>query len=258
MWLRLRQIAFVAERLAPVEATLVDVLGVKVCFNDPGVGVFGLHNALFPVGSQFIEVVAPKDPAENTAGRRYLDRRGGDGGYMVITQCDDQVPRREKFKELGIRLVSDHVGKTFVNMQMHPKDTGGSFFEIDEMIGPGADAHDGPWHPAGPNWQAACTERVTAITAATMQCDDPRAVAARWAAIAEVPVRDADEGMALALDNAELRFVPCKDGRPEGLSELDIATAERGTVLAAAERRGVRTGDTQATICGMRLNLVDA
>ena len=252
MWLRLRQIAFVAEELAPVEADLIDVLGVKVCFNDPGVGTFGLHNALYPVGSQFIEVVAPIDPAQDTAGKRYLDRRGGDGGYMVITQCDDQAPRRAKLQELNIRLVSDHAGSSFVNMQLHPKDTGGSFFEIDQMIGEGADGPAGPWHPAGPDWQAGRTDRVRGISAAVMQCDDPQAVAARWSTIAEIPLRS----NVLPLENAELRFVPCADGRPEGLSELDIRTDHPDEVLEAGDRRGVRTGDAQVTICGVRLNLV--
>ena len=252
MWLRLRQIAFVASRLAPVEADLIDVLGVKVCFNDPGVGTFGLHNALYPVGSQFIEVVAPIDPAQDTAGGRYLDRRGGDGGYMVITQCDDQAPRRAKLQELNIRLVSDHAASSFVNMQLHPKDTGGSFFEIDQMIGEGADDPAGPWHPAGPNWQAGRTNRVRGIAAAVMQCDDPGAVAGRWSAIAEIPLR----GNVLPLANAELRFVPCTDGRPEGLAELDIRTDHPSEVLEAGQRRGLRTGDAQVTIGGMRLNLV--
>ena len=252
MWLRLRQIAFVAEKLAPVEADLIDVLGLKVCFNAPGVGAFGLHNALFPVGNQFIEVVAPNDPTENTAGKRYLDRRGGDGGYMVITQCDDQAPRRAKLKELGIRLVSDHAGASFVNMQLHPKDTGGSFFEIDQMIGEAADDPDGPWHPAGPNWQAGRTDRVQGIAAAVMQCDDPAGVAARWSAIAEIPLR----GNILPLENAELRFVPCMDGRPEGLAELDIVASNPDVVLAAADRCGVRMGDAQMMIAGMRLTLV--
>ena len=252
MWLRLRQIAFVAEKLAPVETDLIDVLGVKVCFNDPGVGTFGLHNALFPVGNQFIEVVAPNDLAENTAGKRYLDRRGGDGGYMVITQCDDQAPRRARLDALNVRLVSDHAGASFVNMQLHPKDTGGSFFEIDQMIGEGADEPDGPWHPAGPNWQAARTNRVQGISAAVMQCDDPETVAARWSAIAEIPLR----GNVLPLANAELRFVPCADGRPEGLSELDIVASDLDAVLAAADRRAVRSGDAQVMIGGVRLNLV--
>ena len=31
MWLRLRQIALVAEKLAPVEEELIDVLGIEVC-----------------------------------------------------------------------------------------------------------------------------------------------------------------------------------------------------------------------------------
>ena len=89
MWLRLRQICLVARELKPVEEQLNKVLGINVCFRDPGVAFFGLENALFPIGNQLLEVVAPVE--ENTAGGRYLDRRGGDGGYMVITQCDDHA-----------------------------------------------------------------------------------------------------------------------------------------------------------------------
>ncbi len=84
MWLRLRQIALVAHKLAPVEEALVDILGIEVCFRDPGIDHFGLENALLPIGNQLLEVVAPI--REDTAGGRYLERRGGDGGYMVITQ----------------------------------------------------------------------------------------------------------------------------------------------------------------------------
>ena len=80
MWLRLRQIALVAERLAPVEAELIDVLGIEVCFRDPGVGHFGLENALFPIGNQLLEGVAPTQ--EQTAGGRYLERRGGDSALF--------------------------------------------------------------------------------------------------------------------------------------------------------------------------------
>ena len=137
-------------------------------------------------------------------------------------------------------------------MQLHPKDTGGSFFEIDQMIGEGADDPDGPWHPAGPDWQAGRTDRVQGISAAVMQCDDPEAVAARWSAIAEIPLHD----NVLSLANAELRFVPNADGRPEGLSELDIRTEHPNDVLKAGEQRGLRTGDNQVAIGGVRLNLV--
>ena len=82
----IRQIAFVARDLEPVEAHLTAVLGVDVCFRDPGVGEFGLHNALWPIGHRFLEVVSPTQAG--TSAGRFLDRRGGDGGYMVITQAD--------------------------------------------------------------------------------------------------------------------------------------------------------------------------
>ena len=172
MWLRLRQIALVAEKLKPVEEELGDVLGIAVAHRDPGVGHFGLENAVLPIGNQLLEVVAPV--RENTAGGRYLERRGGDGGYMVITQCDDHVPRRARVEELGVRIVGQFENPEFRHMQMHPRDTGGSFFEIDEQLGPRAHDPDGPWEPAGPDWQQfRRLERVTGIVAAEVQCDDP-------------------------------------------------------------------------------------
>jgi len=252
MWLRLRQIALVAERLAPVEEAICDVLGVAVCYRDPGVAHFGLENALFPIGNQLLEVVAPV--RENTAGGRYLQRRGGDGGYMVITQCDDHAPRRARVNALGVRIAHQFETADFRNMQLHPKDTGGTFFEIDEQLGAHAHDADGPWEPAGPNWRAARqTQRVSAIAAAELQCDDPRAVASRWAEIAELPV---NPDLSITLENATLRFVPCSDGRPEGLGGIDVACADSAAVLAAAERVDARSGDHQVHLCGMRVNLV--
>ena len=255
VWLRLRQIALVAEKLAPVEEELIDALGIEVCFRDPGVGYFGLENALFPIGNQLLEVVAPI--RENTAGGRYLERRGGDGGYMVITQCNDHAPRRARVKDLGIRVVNQYDSDEFRNMQLHPKDTGGSFFEIDEMVGPGAHEPDGPWEPAGKDWQRARRlERVTGILAAEVQCDDPAQVAARWSEIAEIPLFTHEEGCpALPLDNASVRFVSCTDGRPEGLGGIDVACAGKAAVLAAAEARDAVTGLDQVTLCGTRINL---
>jgi hypothetical protein len=255
MWLRLRQIALVADKLAPVEEELIDVLGIEVCFRDPGVAHFGLENALFPIGNQLLEVVAPVQ--ENTAGGRYLERRGGDGGYMVITQCNDHAPRRARVKALGIRLVGQFSTGEFRNMQLHPKDTGGSFLEIDEMMGPGAHDPDGPWEPAGQDWQRARRlSRVKGILAAEVQCDDPEEVAARWAEIAEIALEHEGEHASLPLDNASVRFVPCADGRPEGLGGIDVACTDKAAILAAANARGLETADDQILLCGMRINLI--
>jgi hypothetical protein len=255
MWLRLRQIALVAEELAPVEAELIDVLGIAVCYRDPGVAHFGLENALLPIGNQLLEVVAPVQ--ENTAGGRYLERRGGNGGYMVITQCDEHTPRRARVDALGIRIVNEFETKEFHNMQLHPQDTGGSFFEIDEQLGVGAHDLDGPWHPAGENWKAGQRlDRVTGIAAAEMQCDDPQRVAARWSEIAEINSEEVDGTPTLALDNATLRFVPCTDGRPEGLGGIDVTTADKAALLEAAQARGLVTGTDEVYLCGMRIRLI--
>src|SRR5258707_4757643 len=82
MSIRLRQIALVADKLAPVIEDLKGVFGLEVCYIDPGVGVFGLENSLLPVGNNFIEVVAPIK--EGTAGGRYFKRRGGHGGLQGL------------------------------------------------------------------------------------------------------------------------------------------------------------------------------
>ena len=78
-----------AADLAAAETAIVDRLGVSMCFRDPGVGEFGLHNALFPIGDRLLEVVSPTEPG-TTAGR-LLDRRGGDGGYMAIFETDEAL-----------------------------------------------------------------------------------------------------------------------------------------------------------------------
>jgi len=255
MWLRLRQIALVAEHLEPVEKDLTEVLGLEVCHRDPGVATFGLENILMPVGNELLEVVAPV--RENTAAGRYLERRGGAGGYMVITQCDEHEPRQRRVRALGVRVVNQFETAAFRNMQLHPKDTGGSFFEIDEQLG--ADAHlpDGPWEPAGASWQSAKRlDRVTGIVAAEVQCDDPERVARRWGEIAELPVSQAGAGWRMPLDNAEVRFVPCNDGRPEGLGGIDVSTADRDAILQAARERNAVSAPDQIRLCGLRINLV--
>ena len=214
--LRLRQIALVAHDLDSVVGELRERLGIEVAFNDPSVATFGLRNAVMPVGNQFIEVVSPTK--EGTAGGRYLDRRGGDGGYMVILQADEHDARREHVIELGIRRVLEHQSEHYTIMQLHPADTGGSFLEIDHQVG-GEDIEDGPWEPAGPGWQRARrTDLVAGIAAAEIQSPDPDRLAARWSEILQVPV----DGNEIALDNATLRFVEATDGRGEGLGGLDL------------------------------------
>lgn len=256
MWLRMRQLALVANKLAPVVDDLRAVFGLEVGHRDPGVKVFGLENALLPVGSQFIEVVAPIQ--ENTAGGRYLERRRGDGGYMCILQCDEHAPRKRRAADLKIRKALEDDSAEYSIMQLHPRDTGGTFLEIDYQKG--GESFDGPWMPAGRNWKPAVrTDVVRAIAAAEIQSPEPAALAERWARILELPLtRDARDHAAIRLDIGTIRFVKDTDGRGEGLGGIDLVAVDRARALAAAKKRECKIDGDTVMIGGVRFGLVDA
>lgn len=257
MSIRLRQICLVANKLAPVIEDFKAIFGLEVCFIDKGVAVFGLENSLMPVGNNFIEVVAPVK--EHTAAGRYLKRRRGDGGYMVICQCDSaatQLARKERARTLNIRVAWEHETAEFHGMQLHPADTGGAFFEIDwDAKG----EPEGNWGPAGGSkWPSARhTDVITDYTAVELQSADPRGLAERWSSIAEIPLRkDARGRFEMPLDNATVRFVEVSDGRGEGLGGIDIRVADRKRLMEAAAACGCRVSDDQVNICGTRFYLV--
>lgn len=252
MWLRLRQICLVAADIEAVTAQFERVFDLRVCYIDPGVGRWGLENRLLPIGNQLLEIVSPV--RHGTAAGRYLDRRGGDGGYMVITQCDDISVRRARVEALGVRVANELKYEDYDGMQLHPRDTGGSFFEIDQQLTD--DAPDGDWHPAGPRWRDyRRTDIVDAITGAELQSPDPWKLAERWGNIAELPVVSDQGAHSMQLENAELRFVDLKDSRGEGLSALHLHAVDRLAALERARSEGVLAADEVVEICGMRIHV---
>ncbi|MCH7698067.1 MAG: VOC family protein [Chloroflexi bacterium] len=251
--LRMRQICLVASDLDAVQADLSAIFGLEVCFRDPEIGRLGLHNFLMPVGNNFLEVVAPM--RDGTTAERYIDRRGGDGGYMVITQCDDIMAARERVARLNVRLVADMGQGEDQGIQLHPKDVPGAIVELRQNHG--ADLADPPWDPAGPDWAPARRmDVVRAMVAAEIQTDDPPALAARWGEVFDRQVKTSAAHPEIALDDATIRFVPATDGRPEGLGGLDLQTVDRRRVLEAAEARGCRVSDDLVMVCGVRFRLL--
>jgi len=244
-YFRLRQIALVASDLATTERQIADVLGLEICYRDTGVAKYGLHNALFAMGSTFLEIVAPTQP--NTAAGRYLERRQGDGGYMYIVDCDDLEHRREHLLKQGVRLVEDLKSSegalTGEALHLHPRDTGGCLLSIDRHSPQGEDM-SGSYKWAGPDWRKHDrSQTVRAITGARMQCNDPQATAQRWSELLERPAARDGNVWTIELDNARARFSELEDDRGEGLSAVRLACHDKAAILAAAERAGAPTGE---------------
>lgn len=251
-YLRLRQLCLVAESLEPAIADLAAIFGLEICYRDATVAKYGLVNALLPVGTSFLEVVAPRQ--EGTAAARYLKRRKGDGGYMVILDCHDIERRRAHVQTIGVRIANPVAYETYTGIQLHPRDTGGTLLELNHTAG--GDALDGPYHPAGADWQKSVRSEVTrSIAAAELQSSDPQRLAERWSAILERPVTRSPSGAEIALDHGVLRFVEARDGRGEGLSAVDLDVADRPAILEAAAWRRKRIDGDVVTICGTRFRL---
>jgi hypothetical protein len=252
-YLRLRQICLVAPTLEPAVADLADILGLAVCYRDGNVAKYGLVNALLPVGRCFLEVVAPT--RDGTAAGRYLERRQGAGGYMVIIDCDDIAQRRRHVETLGVRIANPLCYKTYTGLQLHPRDTGGAMLEINHTEG--GESLEGPYHPAGPHWTGAIRTDVTiGWRAAVLQSAEPLRLAERWARILERPLTTGTGGsLEIKLDLGALRFVPLADGRGEGLAGIDLDVAAAPRILSQAERRGCARSGNEIAVCGMRFSL---
>jgi hypothetical protein len=249
----MRQICLVAWELEPVVEVFRDVFGLEVCHRDPGVGKYGLENALFAVGNGFLEVVAPV--RDGTTAGRYLERRGGDGGYMVITQCADLGPRRKRCEAVGVRVANDIRYPDYQELQLHPRDVGAAMLSLGRQEG--GELADGPWHPAASRSTAKLSaECVRSMIGAELQGEDPERLAARWSEVMELPLsRDHRGRPAIALDDATLRFVPAADGRGEGLAGLDLSCADRSRVLARARAKGLTAEGDMVIACGIRVYL---
>lgn len=211
-WIRLRQVALVVHDLEATVHALHDAFHLEVAYRDPAVAMFGLQNAVLPVGTQFVEVVSPT--RAGTAGGRQLDRLGGDGGYMVICHTDDHDAMHSRVQSTGTRVAFEADDHGYRILQLHPADTGGSFLEVDFQ--PGGDDPNGPWSPAGPEWRTAVrTTAVTGIAGVTVQCVDVERTRTRWSALLDAPTNRNQ----LQLENADVRFV---DGPVDSLIEVRL------------------------------------
>ena len=229
---RLRQVALVARDLGPVAARLESDLGLPEPYADPGIIRFGLRNVVYAVGDTFLEVVSPV--RESTTAGRYLDRCGGDAGYMAIFQFGGfgaLAAARDRLPGLGVRVVWQDDRDDIAGTHLHPRDVPGAIVSLDAALPVES------WRWAGPSWTGgAPAYEAGGISGITVAVVDPDAVAARWAAVLGV----AASGRRVALDRQVIEFTPAGDRTAEGITAVGF------------DRPG-RNGTHE--ICGVRMDV---
>jgi Glyoxalase-like domain len=247
MSMRIRQIVFAAADLAATRAWLQEMLALDAPYADPGVGEFGLDNAVFTFGDQFVEIVSPI--TGETACGRHLQRRG-DSGYMVILQTDDMDREQTRFRSLGVRAIWQKDLDDIRAMHLHPKDVGGAIVSIDEPKPPAS------WRWGGPDWRVqdgdAGRQRVVGVA---LEAHDPKAMARRWGEVLGLgePLPEGG-GWRLALREGVIDFVS-SGGRGEGVAGYTLAVADPAAVVQRAQRLGLAVAGQTVRLMGVDVAL---
>ena len=225
---RLRQVVLAATDLGAACEAIEKSLGAQDPFHDPGVGHFGLANAVYAIGDMFLEVVSPV--RDGTAAGRYLQRRGGDAGYMVMFEVADEKATRARLDTLGVRLVHDHSHPDIVDMHLHPKDVPAAIVAVNICTPAGS------WRWGGPGWVGAIPPHEPGgFVAMTVAAADPAALATRWAGVLGVDVIEAGDTQTLAMPSGQRVDILHRDG-VEGI----VGVTVDGALAEPVEICGVR------------------
>ncbi len=250
--MRIRQIVFAARDLHQSQDVLATLLGLTHPFRDPGVAEFGIDNAVFCFGDQFIEVIAPTQP--DTACSRHLDRLGN-SGYMLILQTDNLSRERARFTQLGVRTVWSAEFDDISAMHLHPKDVGAAIVSVDEPRPAASWRWGGPQWPLQHSQQGRCgLQRVRGITLRTHQ---PQAMAQRWAQVLGRPAPTGQaNGWRVALVDGFADFQSTGTGSAvEGVAGFSLAVVDPDAVLARASALGLPVVGGCIRVLGTSLSL---
>ena len=224
----IRQIVMVSSLRDPIVSDLSQLFGLEVAFNDPGVGHFGLENAVMPLGTDFLEVVSPIE--ENTTAGRYLQKRGGDGGYMVIIQVDDFDKTKSLVHENEIEIVWDTDLPEAKAIHLHPKQMGGAIVSLDWMNPKES------WKWAGPEWNKYITDDIKGIDGVEIQANNPEEMFNRWKDILDASNISESEKK-IYLDNTWISFTD-EDDRGSGISAFSLITDNKELLISKAKEFG--------------------
>ena len=237
---RLRQLVFASDSIDRA-ADLKFLLGLGDYYSDPGVGLFGLDNAVFSVGDQFLEIVVPKTDrdAEDTAVGRFLKRNGA-GGYMAIFEIPDIEKARQRADELNIRRIWNADLPEIAASHLHPVDVGSAILSLDQAMPTGS------WLWGGPDWQKNSVPG--SLTGATVAINST-STAKRWADVLDLPLA----GDQLALQDGAIIFE--ETSKQSGLSAFHIGLPNLDDVIARADKLNLPIEQNIITFEGVQLHM---
>lgn len=214
---RLRQVALVATDLDATCTQIETELGLRDPFHDPGVREFGLANAVYEMGDTFLEVVSPV--VDGTTAGRYLERRGGDAGYMALFQVDHTGSTRQRATDLGLRLVWQLDLPDISGTHLHPKDVGGAIVSFDTPVPPES------WRWAGPRWTggAPTDQGPTPIAGITVRVIDLD-IAKTWTEL---------------FTDRQVQFEQADDEHDVGIAVVDVEGLSAETTICGVRLRPV-------------------
>ncbi|MAV69174.1 MAG: hypothetical protein CME54_06475 [Halieaceae bacterium] len=246
--MKIRQVALASSNLEETDKTLRHLPGCDQSYADPEIIYFGLDNRLFTLGDCFLEVVSPVQP--NTAAGRFLDRRGGDGGYMVIVQVENLAEEKVRLADTAIRTVfADDRGNAKA-IHLHPKDVPGAIPSLDEMSPPES------WLWAGDSWEQRAGRYVRGILAVEIRSPDPKATGQCWAEAYGIELMPAGEGWRLEMDGTEIRFAYDAAALEPALMAIDVDAVDLAAICAAADGLGLERDGHVVTVCGVAFNFL--
>jgi len=166
--IRVRQIALVVKDLDSGIKKVGETLGLTPTFRDPEIVHLGLKNCVFVVGNQFLELVCPL--SEDNTAYKQLQRRQGDGGYMMMLQTRDLERDKDRLIKTGFKTVFDVERDEVREIHLHPKDTTKCIVSFTQTF-----PKDDEWVWGGPDWKEsskASTRVFKSIVGVIIQCDN--------------------------------------------------------------------------------------
>ena len=231
--MRLRQLVIATSEMDALADKICDLFELKKTYTDPELTVFGLENVLIPFGDTFLELVTPVK--ENTSAERFLKKRGGDGGYMVIVDSMDLEKQRQRLETAKLDIVWYENRKSNgihgQSLHLHPKQVGGAILSIDNMT------PSSSWLWAGTEWEKDINKSlVSHLSGVTICSPKPDNLLSNWEKA--LGKKRASDDTSIDLVGSKIKFVINAQSHSEHISSFQIHSTKKSHLEKRAENRG--------------------